>query len=775
MPERFPRLRRLLDPPPGCTPDIEPARYRLFSAVALVFVPIPLLYALIHTLLEPAFAPAGALIVLTVALMLGCYGLHRRGRSRLAIRLFLGVFQVSILLSLLLAPPMSALLEQFILSGPVLLAVTFLPFREQVTYTLSGLAGLLLVDFLAPPLPSPGLLAVPLGFYLLFSALALLLTRYRDLQEAALAAREARFRLLADHSPDILYRFRLQPPAGFEYLSPSAERLTGLPLEELYRHPNRLWELIHPDDRATLFRNFQTLPTAEPVALRWRLPDGRLRWLEARNRLVYDANGLPLAAEGVARDVTEAVQARRELERRVRHIQQLQQANLTLSRSLDLDTVLDDFLEVLAHLVPYDTANVMLLDTHGTLRTYRLRGYERWTDVERIRQITFSAQQDRKFRQMVLNRQSILIPDTRQDPRWQPLPGTEYIRCWLGVPLVAGGRVLGVFSVDSATPGGLDDEHRRVAEALAAPAALAIHNALLYRELEDTARTLEQRVHERTQELQQRYQESERLNRALLNVLEDLNATVERLNRTARQLRQAHADLETFVDTVVHDLRAPLRAMEGFAEAVLEDYGPRLDATGQEYLERIHRAAAQMDALIEDLRAFFQVTRRDLRLQAVPLEQVIAEARSLLEERLERRQAVIHIDGPLPTVIGHATTLVQVVVNLLSNAVKFVAPGVRPQVCLWAERQGDWVHLYVRDNGIGIPAEDQERIFQPFERLHGVEAYPGTGVGLAIVQRGVERMGGRVGVQSTPGEGSLFWIALRAADASPTLASGESA
>jgi signal transduction histidine kinase len=112
----------------------------------------------------------------------------------------------------------------------------------------------------------------------------------------------------------------------------------------------------------------------------------------------------------------------------------------------------------------------------------------------------------------------------------------------------------------------------------------------------------------------------------------------------------------------------------------------------------------------------------------------------------------------LPSVLGHHATLVQIIANLLTNAIKFVSPGVPPQVRLWSEKRAPCVRLWVKDNGIGIAPEYQERIFGVFERLHGGETYPGTGIGLAIVRKGVARLGGRVGVESAPGQGSTFWV-----------------
>jgi len=244
-----------------------------------------------------------------------------------------------------------------------------------------------------------------------------------------------------------------------------------------------------------------------------------------------------------------------------------------------------------------------------------------------------------------------------------------------------------------------------------------------------------------------------------------LNQTLEqRVQERTVQLEEANQEMQAFSYSVSHDLRAPLRGMQGFAQALLEDYSDQLDDLGQEYAQRIVAAASRMEALIQDLLAYSRLSRVELRLHPVDLTAVLMEVLTQLKLQLQESQASIKVERPLPQVLGHFSTLVQIVMNLLSNAIKFVPSGDTPQVRVWAEKRGDWVRLWVEDNGIGIASEHQQRIFRVFERLHGVEVYPGTGIGLAIVRKGAERLGGRVGVESQPHQGSSFWVELSQAD-----------
>jgi signal transduction histidine kinase len=199
--------------------------------------------------------------------------------------------------------------------------------------------------------------------------------------------------------------------------------------------------------------------------------------------------------------------------------------------------------------------------------------------------------------------------------------------------------------------------------------------------------------------------------------------------------------------------------MYGLGQALIEDYaGKPLDASGRGYLEHIVQASRKMDVLIEDLLAFSRLGREEIRLEPVTTDAVVDQALGVLASEIKERKAQVKVEKPLPSLVAHATTLRQVLINLLSNAIKFVAPGVVPQVTVRAETHGDRVRVWVEDNGLGIAEHHRERIFQVFERLNRIEDYPGTGIGLAIVKRAVDRMRGTVGFESQVDRGSRFWV-----------------
>lgn len=234
-----------------------------------------------------------------------------------------------------------------------------------------------------------------------------------------------------------------------------------------------------------------------------------------------------------------------------------------------------------------------------------------------------------------------------------------------------------------------------------------------------------------------------------------------KIKQYARQLELRNEEYKRFAYVVSHDLRAPLRAMQGFADALLEDYGEVLDETGREYAERVVKASLRMDELINDLLVYSRITSTDIELGTISSQGCLDKVLESLEEMLTERKTTIELTSSLPSVIGHSSTLVQILANLITNSLKFVQSEVTPKIKIGAEGSGIYHRIWVEDNGIGIDPAQHEKIFAVFERLHGTDEYPGTGIGLAIVKKGVERQEGKCGVESAPGRGSKFWIDLK--------------
>lgn len=246
----------------------------------------------------------------------------------------------------------------------------------------------------------------------------------------------------------------------------------------------------------------------------------------------------------------------------------------------------------------------------------------------------------------------------------------------------------------------------------------------------------------------------------------ELQARVEILLRTRRlslELSLRNADLEALVHAVTHELRAPLRAISGFAHMLAEEQAERLDEQGRRDLERIISSADDMSKLIHSLLNFARTGVDTTMREQVPLAMVIQGCLHRLADEIEARQAEVTVEGDLPTVYTEPVLLQMILINLLTNAIKFVAPGVCPRVTITVSTHGPWCRIAVRDNGIGISPQDQARIFRPFGRLHSVEEYPGVGLGLATAQKAALWIGARIGVESAPGQGSTFWVEVELA------------
>ncbi len=417
-----------------------------------------------------------------------------------------------------------------------------------------------------------------------------------------------------------------------------------------------------------------------------------------------------------------SIRARAERERLLARLSALHELDRGILRATDPRDLALRALEGLRRLVRCDRAGVALVDPASGLATvFAAVGEEPLGLPERA---TFPVSEAPWFEAAERERVAV-IPDLREVRSTELVADLveRGVRSVLAAVLRAEGEHLGAVVLSSGVPNGFDAEAREITGEVADQLAVALRHARLREQVERHAAELERRVAERTAELSER-----------------------------------NGQLEAFSAAVAHDLRAPLRAIAGFGRALLE--GARLEAGARGDAERIVAAGARLDRLIDDLLAYSRLSLAELPLRPVRLDEVVTAALEEVAADVDGTGAGIEVVGPLPSVLGHRSTLVRVVANLLGNAVKFMAPGTRPLVRVSAEVRGRRVRLSVADNGIGVPPEHRERIFQPLERIHGRDAYPGTGIGLAIVRTGIERMGGRVGVEGRPEGGSIFWMEL---------------
>jgi hypothetical protein len=236
---------------------------------------------------------------------------------------------------------------------------------------------------------------------------------------------------------------------------------------------------------------------------------------------------------------------------------------------------------------------------------------------------------------------------------------------------------------------------------------------------------------------------------------------LEMIQKLNRDLQEANRELEAFSYSVSHDLRAPLRALKGYTDILLDDYGPKLDGPAKGYLINLNRAVIRMDALTRDLLNYSRIVRQSIELEPVNVDTVCRDV-AAMNPALQPPNADMIVSPDLLPVRAHPTLLVQCLANLLDNAAKFVAPGVTPRIHIHTEPRGERVRIWLEDNGIGIDPAHHQKIFGIFERIGNLKNNEGTGIGLAIVARAVQRMGGKCGVESSPGNGSRFWIELAA-------------
>jgi len=251
--------------------------------------------------------------------------------------------------------------------------------------------------------------------------------------------------------------------------------------------------------------------------------------------------------------------------------------------------------------------------------------------------------------------------------------------------------------------------------------------------------------------------------RALLNILEDIDVEKAKVAKANQQLEAMNKELEAFTYSVAHDLRAPLRHIDGFSRILAEEAGPNLPPDGRCHLERILQATRRMGQLVDDLLNLSRVGRKEVSLQVTGLNSLVEEVLVSLQPEMEGRQIEWKI-GKLPFVEADPSLLKQVFANLLSNAVKYTRPRAEAVIEVGTVRQDGETVVFVRDNGVGFSMKYADKLFGVFQRLHRQEDFEGTGVGLATVQRIIHKHGGRIWVEAELDKGACFYFTLGMAE-----------
>lgn len=512
----------------------------------------------------------------------------------------------------------------------------------------------------------------------------------------------------------------------------TAEEMMGQPLDRLLPEHLRTAHAAHVGDFDRTGSTSRRM--GRPGQLVGVRRDGRVIPIEASISKAEIGNERLLTV--VLRDVSERLRAEEgqrrqneQLARSARRLESVREIDNAILSSARLDELVTSALRRIAPLLGADEIALSVVADDGGAIEHRVTP-SRTPDAE----VSMPPPEvDAALDAWIASRGGVAILEDLAEPGADVPPAVrqrchEGRRSYLATTLRGSRGAIGRLEACASPPFAFGEEAREIVAEVRDLLTVAIEQAQLREDLQRHAQELEERVAERTR------------------ALEDVNA-----------------ELNSFAYSVSHDLRAPLRSTQGFAEALLEDYGDKLDEVGQDYARRIVGASRRMDELIQDLLAYSRLSRAEVELQPVDLNSIARSAAETVADVAHASGPRIDIQASLPPVVGHRGVLSQVLQNLIGNAVKFVPPGRTPNVRVEAEQRDGHVTISVTDNGIGISPQYQERIFRVFERLHAVEAYPGTGIGLAIVRKGVERLGGRCGVESREGEGSRFWVELPAA------------
>ncbi|GHO87369.1 PAS domain S-box protein [Dictyobacter formicarum] len=548
----------------------------------------------------------------------------------------------------------------------------------------------------------------------------------------------------------------------FEWLVPTNDIIWTPELEALYGLPAGGFEgkyeswvqRIHPEDLERVESNLQrSIQGGAPYHIEFRIirPDGSIRWMLGKGDTHYDEHGQALRVIGVHIDITERKETELQLARTLEQVGFIAATSKLLVASID-------YREVLVHVIKNAIPAIgdwCRIDLHSEEPDIQPLSISYPDSVEGMRELSFEqisrvidvtpsalgTVRQQKKSEIITHLDQEAYRTLTIDKGEQKVLKKFHAGSAMVVPLVIEDTIEGtVILVASAERGPYTVADLNIAEELASRVIMAIERARIYHNLQDLNANLESRVAQRTEELRQ------------------LNADLERSNQ----------ELQEFAYVASHDLQEPLRKIQAFGNLLEDEYGEQID-DGKEYLDRMRNAAGRMRVLIDDLLTFSRVATKTLPFTPTNLEMIARDVIDDLETRIQETHGTIEI-GELPTIDADSRQIYQVLQNLLGNALKFHRPNVPPVIKVAAIIQDASTEsefkneprcvLTIQDNGIGFDEKYLDRIFTVFQRLHGRNEYEGTGIGLAVVRKIVERHDGTITATSKVGEGSTFIVTL---------------
>ncbi|MFZ5453364.1 MAG: PAS domain-containing sensor histidine kinase [Thermodesulfobacteriota bacterium] len=545
----------------------------------------------------------------------------------------------------------------------------------------------------------------------------------RKRAEEALKESEHKYRELVENANSII--LRLTKDGKITFINEFGQKFFGYTEEEIIgRH---VIGTIVPENEST-GRNLKPMMTeicADPKKFENNVNEnirrnGERVWVAWTNKMILDNQGQLAEILSIGSDITERKRAEEALEQRTEELTGLNALAHRVGACLSLEELVAAALDPTVYTVMPDQTLLYVREAdHLALQGTRPDRLLLSCNQGRLRIgecLCGLALQEEK---------SIYSPNIHADTRCSLTACKEAgVRSFAALTLVSGEQILGVLGLAWAEVQDLQGQARFL-ETVAGEIAMGLHNALLYRELQDHARELDHRVRERT-----------------------------------LQLQVVNKELEAFAYSISHDLRAPLRAVSGFAQIIARRHKAALNEEGRHYVDNIVLAAERMAHLIDDLLTYSRLGRQALKIRNLDLKEVLRQVLDDLDSRVATLGAAVQVAEDLPWVPGDPTLLRQIFTNLLDNALTYRQAGVPPRIQITWRLEEDQIVLRVSDNGIGIDPAYHEKIFSVFQRLHSEDEYPGTGIGLAIVKKSVIMLGGQVWVESELGKGSTFYLKI---------------